>query len=263
MNSFEAKLWRNYLEITPSLKKIKEVLTLRDNELFNDHIAFRSLNENGFGIERLCAPLFKHGYEIKNEYHFKEKKLKAVHLENKFESERPKIFISELLLNEFSPFLRHSLLNSICQEDIKDAELYTVGRKWSVRHSVYKQLLKESEYAAWLYVHGYRVNHFTLNVNALKNVSIELLCFKLKQAGFQLNDAGTLIKGSEALGLKQASTMADSIMVKFDDLDERVSIPSCYVEFAERFKVQGDLFRGFLVNSADKIFESTNLTSAA
>jgi hypothetical protein len=263
MNYFEAKLWRNYLEITPSLEKIKEVLSLEDNKLFNDHIAFRSLNCDGFGIERLCNPLYNMGYEVKNEYHFKAKKLKAVHLENKFNPERPKIFISELLLNEFSPFLRHALHHSICQKEIKASELYTVGRKWPVNHGVYQRLLQESEYAAWLYVHGYRVNHFTLNINALRNFSIELLCFKLKQAGFELNDAGTLIKGNEVSGLKQASTMADSIMVKFDDIKTPVRIPSCYVEFAERFKVKGQLFNGFLVNSADKIFESTNLNSAA
>ncbi len=258
MEALEQKLWSSYLELTPLIKKVKKVLSLSDNNAFNDHIAFRSLNYNGYGIKRLCTSLYHHGYEVKNEYYFQKKKLKAVHLENKFNPNRPKIFISELLLNEFSPFLKNTLLNSVCQNELKDQELLTAGRTWNVKYTVYKRLLEESEYAAWIYIHGYRVNHFTLNVNALNNLSIEQLCFKFKQANIELNESGTTVKGSSSLGLKQASTMANSVLVKFEDLKKPINIPSCYVEFAERFKIDGDLFNGFLVQSADKIFESTN-----
>jgi hypothetical protein len=36
-------------------------------------------------------------------------------------------------------------------------------------HDTYLSLLEESEYAAWMYVYGFRANHFTINVNALTN----------------------------------------------------------------------------------------------
>ena len=36
------------------------------------------------------------------------------------------------------------------------------------------------------------------------------------------------------------------------------SIPCCYYEFAKRYtQADGKLFRGFVAQSADKIFEST------
>jgi len=263
MNDFEKKLWESYTEITPSIEKIIAGLELNNNELFKDHIAFRSIGHKGFGIERLIKPLLQYGYEVKNEYFFKEKKLKGVHLANKFDSNRPKIFISEILLDEFTPFLKHSLLNSVCKNELKDENLYTMGIQWPIEYRIYKRLYKESEYAAWLYAHGYRVNHFTLYINELQKCSIEELCAKLKKLNFSLNESGSLIKGSKESGIKQASTMADSIMMKFEDLKNVVSIPSCYVEFAERFSVNGELFEGFLVKSADKIFESTNMNNAA
>ena len=49
----------------------------------------------------------------------------------------------------------------------------------SVTHDIYEKLRTESEYAAWLYIHGFRANHFTVSVNGLKgfdgieNTSIE------------------------------------------------------------------------------------------
>jgi hypothetical protein len=35
-------------------------------------------------------------------------------------------------------------------------------------YDTYLSLLEESEYAAWMYVYGFRANHFTINVNALR-----------------------------------------------------------------------------------------------
>jgi hypothetical protein len=52
--------------------------------------------------------------------------------------------------------------------------------------------------------------------------------------------------------------MADAIEVEFTDA--KVKIPSCYYEFALRYRLpNGDLFHGFVPASADKIFESTDV----
>lgn len=261
MNRLIKELWDNYMEITPSVAKIKKVLGLENDVLFADHIAYRSINVDSCGIERISRPFLDIGYVIKKTYYFEQKKLRAIHLENDFSKKAPKIFISELMLEKCSLFLRRVLLNAFQCFHFSEENILTSGRKWKIKYKVYKELEKESKYAAWLYIHGIRVNHFTLNVSQLENYTIENLCNKLIASGISLNKSGGIIKGSESKGLKQASTMADKIQVQFDDLYNEINIPSCYVEFAQRYLVEKKQFKGFLVESANKIFESTNRIS--
>lgn len=255
------QLWNNYVEVTPTVKEVQFILGSNNAYLFNDHIAFRSINIEGYGISKLVQPFLELGYMVMEQYYFTEKKLKAIHLEHPRNPNSPKIFISELILEECSPFLADTLQKITHQITDKTTpqDLLTYGRKWDVLYDTYKRLEQESEYAAWLYVHGYRVNHFTLNVNKLSDCNIEQLCDTLKEHGLSLNQSGkSIVKGSATLGLKQASTMADKVFVNFLDLDTPKLIPSCYVEFAERFKINNSIFNGFITQSADKIFESTN-----
>ena len=80
----------------------------------------------------------------------------------------------------------------------------------------------------------------------------------LKSKGIALNDKGGEVKGSRENLLKQSSTMANSVEVAFSD--RKMTIPSCYFEFAKRFpQSNGELYQGFVSKSADKIFESTDL----
>ena len=119
-------------------------------------------------------------------------------------------------------------------------------------------LRAESEYAAWLYVHGIRANHFTVSVNSLKGFrGIEEVNNFLKDNGFLMNNSGGEIKGSKEQLLKQSSTLAEIVPVRF--LEGVREVPACYYEFAERFRdADGRLFSGFIAGSADKIFESTD-----
>ena len=72
-----------------------------------------------------------------------------------------------------------------------------------------------------------------------------------------MNASGGLIKGSRKELLEQSSTMAHPVEVEFSDKKE--TIPACYYEFAQRYPdAQGKLFMGFVPQSADKIFESTD-----
>ena len=100
---------------------------------------------------------------------------------------------------------------------------------------------------------GFRVNHFTVNVNALTTFpDLPALNAFLFDHGFTLNEAGGAIKGTPAQLLEQSSTRADSIDVQF--ADETLRIPSCYYEFARRYpRPDGTLFHGFVPASADKI----------
>ncbi len=124
-------------------------------------------------------------------------------------------------------------------------------------YEVYRKLLEESEYAAWFYVFGFRANHFTVSVNSLNLYnSLEKVNQLLKERGFILNTSGGEIKGTRNDYLRQSSTMADLIGIKFE---EGLYIPCCYYEFAERYPLpNGKIFSGFVAGSADKIFESTD-----
>ena len=81
---------------------------------------------------------------------------------------------------------------------------------------------------------GFRPNHFTVNVNALKTFkSLEEVNQFLKEQGITLNTRGGEVKGSERDLLKQSSTVANQMVVGFSD--KAMVIPSCYYEFAQRF----------------------------
>jgi len=120
------------------------------------------------------------------------------------------------------------------------------------------QLSEESEYAAWFYVFGFRANHFTVSINALKKYNdIHRVNDLLTKNGFVLNTSGGEIKGTPADLVQQSSTLADSVNVKF--IEGSFEVPCCYYEFALRHpEPNGKLYSGFVAKSADKIFESTN-----
>lgn len=98
----------------------------------------------------------------------------------------------------------------------------------------YEQLSRESEYASWVAAIGFRPNHFTVNVNAMKKLnSVEKVNQLLESHGFVLNASGGKIKGTPAELLEQSSTMAELIDVSFDEGVKKV--PGCYYEFARRY----------------------------
>ena len=145
-------------------------------------------------------------------------------------------------------------------QDLPTAEnlIYSQNPWIKPSYKNYQQLREESEYAAWMYVFGFRANHFTVFVNFLENFqSLEELNNFLINNGFELNSSGGTIKGNEQLFLKQSSTLADKVKIRFEE--GFYTIPACYYEFAQRFSLpNGELFQGFIANSADKIFESTD-----
>ena len=150
-------------------------------------------------------------------------------------------------------------VENIPVELLKSNELIYAGNvSGKPSYKTYEKLRIESEYAAWLYVNGFRVNHFTVSVNALKEYdTIEKVNTFLKSNGFLLNDSDGEVQGTPADLLEQSSIKAGIIRVPFTDGE--FDIPGCYYEFAFRYpEPNGKLYSGFVVNSADKIFESTN-----
>lgn len=258
-----AEMWENYIAITPSALKIHQLFEAKGETIFNDHIALRTYNDPRVNISVLEKPFLEVGYEAMGEYVFVEKKLFAKHYQHKTDKSAPKIFISELKLEECSELIQNSvkeILDSCEASVFADAELILKGRVWNtLSFEVYEQLRNESEYAAWMYVYGFCANHFTVNVNALKGFeTLNSVNDFLESEGFLLNASGGKIKGTPEQLLEQSSTLADKRKTLFNE--GIYEIPSCYYEFALRYADNsGQLYEGFIAASADKIFESTDL----
>jgi len=259
-------LWDQYSKENPGAAQIHQLFTKGDRPVINDHVAFRTFNDPRINIDVLAKPFLDAGYETSGEYRFEAKKLKARHYELPDSPESPRVFISELLLEEFSSFLQDTIMENLNQ--IPDAvfsswDLIYQGTIFKpLSHKIYSRLREESEYAAWLYVFGFRANHFTVSINHLADYeSIEALNDFLKKEAYALNSSGGEVKGTPAQLLEQSSTLADQVDVVFTEGIFRV--PSCYYEFAKRYPdSDGKIFSGFIAGSADKIFESTDFRKA-
>ncbi|MCV2884360.1 DUF1338 domain-containing protein [Aestuariibacter sp. AA17] len=256
-----ANLWQNYISITPSAEKVHELLSSNSgDEIINDHVAFRTFNIEKVNLDKLAAHFLALGYEEKGSYNFEAKKLAAKHFEHA-DTSKPKVFISELLVEEFSDEVQtiiHKMVDSIADDAAQHRDFLYSGTHWEVTSDEYETLLAASEYAAWMSAWGFRANHFTVSVNHMEHFQVLAdVNQKLKDAGFVLNTSGGEIKGGEEVHLAQSSTMADKVEVQFKDVKK--VIPSCFYEFAQRFNTpSGELYQGFVAASADKIFESTN-----
>lgn len=256
-----AALWDDYTRTTPQAARIHALFAARGDAIVNDHVALRTYDRGGLGLAALAAPFERAGWIRRDAYRFPDKHLRAAYWLHP-EPTRPKVFVSELIVDELSAAAGAAIDGLLAQLPVgftARADLPWAGRPWSVSHATYQALLAESEYAAWVAAFGFRVNHFTVDVGALASFATlaEVNEF-LVGHGFELNRAGGLIKGSPADHLEQSSTCADAVEVDFTDGVHRV--PSCYYEFARRYDLPtGERFHGFVPASADKLFHSTDV----
>jgi len=254
------KMWNDYTELNPKALEIYNLFKQKEEKVINDHVAFRTFNHKLINIDNFAKAFVDLGYVKKDYYEFKQKKLDAYHYEHA-DSNLPKIFISELRLEDFSDSLQskvNKMIEQISPEMIFKPDFCISGRGWGVSFQDYQELKEESEYAAWLSAFGFRVNHFTVLVNALSSFSnLEELNTFIKSHGHSLNTSGGEIKGTPEQFLEQSSTLSYNQEIHFTD--GKHIIPACYYEFAKRHVMpNGNLFSGFVAGSADKIFESTN-----
>lgn len=260
INQLLEKMWADYIQMNPQAQRIVDLIESNGDKVVNDHIALRTFNHEKVSIDVVAKPFIDSGYEEKGTYHFEEKKLFAKHYEHADEN-MPKIFISELLLEKFSDSFQSkiiSLLDQIDDQTLSRFDFTSMGRPWDLSSLDYEELKEESDYGAWVAAIGFRPNHFTIFINKLtKFKEVDELNTFLKENGYKLNDSGGEIKGSKEVFLEQSSTLADSVEIEFSD--KKLTIPSCYFEFAKRYELaDGKLYQGFVAKSADKIFESTD-----
>jgi len=252
-------IWQQYISVTPSADKIHQLLG-NGSDVINDHVAYRTFNHPKINLVQLAKGLLALGYTECGQYDFAAKKLDAKHFEHT-DSTMPKVFISELRVEEFSEQAQAIITKLIEQlpDNVSDrADFLYSGRLWEISSADYQTLLAESEYAAWLAAWGYRANHFTVSINHLESYDdILTVNAVLKESGYALNTNGGEVKGDEQVKLEQSSTLADKAPVDFSD--KTMEIPSCFYEFAKRYPLaNGELYTGFVAASADKIFDSTN-----
>ena len=85
--------------------------------IINDHIALRTFNIAKVNLDVLAKHFTSLGYVPCGDYKFEQKKLIAKHFEHP-DSTQPKVFISELLVEEFSPALQETIQGLIAQVDV-------------------------------------------------------------------------------------------------------------------------------------------------
>ena len=250
-------MWKTYTSLNPHIKEVLDLIESKENsKIINDHIALRTFNHNRVNKNKLAEFFINSGYNFVENLHFEKKRLDAsyyIHPDKKL----PRIFISELRIQDFSSEFQskiNAIIDGVDEKKLSDPMFLTNGIPWGkISYLDYKKIQEESDYAAWVLSHGYIANHFTVSVTDctfFKN--LKQINLFLKQNGFEINSSGGEVKGSSKIGLEQSSIMAKNIRVKFSD--GYYEIPGCYYEFA--FRYNG--FDGFITNSANHIFESTN-----
>ena len=257
IEDFLIKMWKDYSELNPHIIKVLQLIKNKEpNKIVNDHIALRTFNHKKINRHILSKYFVENGYKPIEDLFFTKKKLKATYYIHSDPS-LPRIFISELLLESFSDSLQQIInrkIEEIDTELISNPIFLTSGIPWNpIDFETYKNIQKESDYASWVLAMGYIANHFTVSVtdcSYFKNLN--QLNNYLKENGFEINSSGGEIKGSEKQGLEQSSIMSKEILVDFSD--GAYNVPGCYYEFAYRY----NNFNGFITQSANHIFESTN-----
>jgi hypothetical protein len=206
----------------------------------------------------------------------------------------PKIFVSELILKTFAPEFQKIVTDATSQVkaspvakirelsqkavagDQKSADLLVEecvsflsgGAPWArPSFESYEVLRKDSEYAAWTLLFGFNINHFTVSVQLMKTFTDihGLNKFIQTDLGIPMNTTGGITKGTPELRLEQSSSLAVQLPVRFQNGSR--TLPYAFVEFAYRWPLEGkkpdgmwhSYYQGFVVNNADKIFESTNV----
>ncbi|MBT4989259.1 MAG: DUF1338 domain-containing protein [Rickettsiales bacterium] len=291
-----SKLWHDYKGRVSYANQYANLVEEKGGSVINDHIAFRSFKDDipnqQSGIEPFVQIFQAFDYKIKAEYEFETKKLHAIHLEHEDDT-LPKIFISELLVDqfpeEFTQIITRNIASCNCKinDDIKHllqnlnvedldsnkseqliAQLVSFfTRPWSPpqRADIY-EANRFSQYAAWVLLHGNSVNHFTANIN-FQNVKewpdIDSTLISLKNYGIPLK---TAIEGEKGSILRQSATEAVIEDCAAHDAEGNlITVPwsYAYYEFAERGFVNDEnseptLFQGFLGEQATNLFDMTD-----
>jgi hypothetical protein len=259
----------------------------------NDHIAFRTFatQQPLAGIAMISRIFEALGYRAAGSYHFDDKQLSAIHFQHA-NPQFPKLFISELKTWELPTAARGIVENTvrshrppIAAEVLAalanlDKQASAAGELLPLVAAQFEELpwilpAREdvetlnatSQYAAWVLVHGYNVNHFTSLINSHGVPSledIEKTIAALQKAGVPMKAE---IEGERGSKLRQTATEAVTIDVPVHDRGRPTTMPwtYAYFELAQRDTVPDPAtgkpvrFEGFLGPQATNLFEMTRV----
>jgi hypothetical protein len=284
-------LWETYRRRVSYVQTYEQVIRRAGATFFNDHIAFRTFacQQPQTGIASISRIFEALGYRAAGCYHFEDKQLSAIHFQHA-NPQFPKIFISELKVWEL-PAAQREVIDRVVKshrppvservlvelqhldQSASDALLAEVVAQfhdlpWLLpRREDVVEMNKVSQYAAWVLVHGYNVNHFTSLINshgvpALDD--IEKTIAALDAAGVPMKAE---IEGERGSKLRQSATEAVKIDVQVLDAGMPATLPwtYAYFELAQRDLVVDPAtgkqvrFEGFLGPQATNLFEMTRL----
>jgi Domain of unknown function (DUF1338) len=297
LNQLLDRLWTQYKKRVSYAAQYEKMVEEKGGHALNDHIAFRTFNTKvgsqpagTAALSRIFEPL---GYQRKDCYVFKDKKLTAWHWQHKTNPNNPKLFISQLEVDQLSQPSRDAIAKTIgaapdliSASDLsllaelgkgkeigaKDAEVLTAhlvkffGRPWAPpQKKIIQDINKESQYAAWTLLHGNSVNHFTAYINEQKVKEwpdIEATVAALRNAGLPMKPE---FEGERGTKLRQSSTQAvdeDCDVIDENGKPGKLKWSYAYYELAERGNVPGPdgkptRFHAFLGEQATNLFEMT------
>lgn len=285
-------LWERYRGRVEHARRYEELVTRHGGAFRNDHVAFRTiaLQRSGTGLACAARPFEALGYDAAGCYRFPDKKLASLHFQHANPA-FPKLFVSELRAWELSPSSRAVVERALRSHRpaLPDALLAELARpapkarprllKALLRHftalpwdpprlSDVQALDRESQFGAWVLLHGYEVNHFTASVDAhgVDALSdIEKTVAALRAAGVPMKAE---IEGGRGSKLRQSSTEAAvaPVLVRDRGRSRRVPWTYAYFELAERPLLPDPAtgrparFEGFLGPQAAQLFEMTRFT---
>jgi hypothetical protein len=278
-------LWRRYRERVSYARVYEDLVAARGGTFRNDHVAFRTIASQRpwSGLAAVARPFEALGYVAAATYRFPDKKLSSIHLAPPSPN-LPKVFVSELRAWELPPRARRLALSAAAKSrpalgDADLADLHAIAslaaprckallkkllahfaRPWPApAKSAVVALERETQFGAWVLLHGNSVNHFTAAVEAhgVESLNgIEKTVAALKAAGVPMKPE---IEGAPGSRLRQSSTQAVVIPTAMKVGARAAQVPwtYAYFELAERPLVDGRRFDGFLGGQATNLFEMT------
>ncbi len=287
-------LWSRYRRRVSYAAEYERIVREAGATFVNDHIALRTFacQQPLTGIASIARVFEALGYASAGCYNFPTKHLSAIHFQHT-NREFPKVFVSELRTWELSPPVQ-KIIQKIVSSHRQAVNVETLaaisnlaegdaGNRQALLDDVVAQfhelpwdapekndvaaLNDESQYAAWVAVHGYNVNHFTslINSHGVESLdNIEKTIDVLRQAGVPMKSE---IEGAAGSKLRQSATEAAVLDVAVRENGQDIVMPwtYAYMELAERGDVTDPetgkpaRFEGFLGPQATHLFEMTKV----
>lgn len=287
------RLWDRYRERVAYVRTYEEVVRRAGGTFVNDHIALRTVATQvpASGIAGPARIFEALGYRAAGCYDFPDKHLSAVHLRPPH-PDLPKVFVSELRTWELPRPAREAVARTVASHrpPVPDEQLAELAALDGSDAGHAARLLDEvvdrfhrlpweaplrsdvravdavSQYAAWVLVHGWAVNHFTALVDSHGTAAlddIEKTVAALRAAGVPTKAE---IEGARGSDLRQTATEAVPCDVPVRDESGAATVMPwsyAYFELAERpwrtdaATGRRSRFDGFLGPQATQLFEMT------